>query len=573
MATQTTNIGLTKDDPNENYNIEKINANLDIIDQAMGNRVEKVDGKGLSTNDYTTEEKEKLAGAASQSSVDTVTTQLSSIKYLQNTGTANAIAINKLGFTLITGNYVEWQQTAANTGAVTINATETGVKSLRGADGTVLGSGDLEPGFYRGIYDATNDFFVLAPRGEGAKINALIAEYQIEAGNTINAGDLVEFINNKANPVSRKIEERVIGKNLIAMTSQVNAVTIDDTRVLVTYLGSSSYLYALVLIVSETSITKGGILTCDTAAGIATVGLTLISTNKAILAFDSSVGGGQGMVLTVNTTTNAVTKGSTIQITGGRMYELVITKVTTDKALVVYRDGLNSNYTTSLILAASGTTLGAWYTLVIEAVASTPGDVILFNTNKLLLMYQTKAVVLTVNTVSNTISKGTAYTITGVTAIKPQFCSLVAISATKVLLLVCNSQNGYYTTALLLAISGNVITPQTTLVVAATSFNNGAVLSSVLMDIDKVLITHSNSNVLAVLSIGDTTVTKDLETSLLTTPHWGKLAAIATNRTIAVYKQTNDTLEASYIEYSKRAHGLALQNGTSSQIKKFYDWR
>lgn len=45
----------------------EIENNRDIVElltAAVGNKVDKVDGKGLSTNDYTTEEKEKLAGIA-----------------------------------------------------------------------------------------------------------------------------------------------------------------------------------------------------------------------------------------------------------------------------------------------------------------------------------------------------------------------------------------------------------------------------------------------------------------------------------------------------------------------------
>lgn len=62
MATQTTNLNLTKQAENEYYDINIINENLDKIDQADGENVKKVAGKGLSTEDYTTEEKTKLAG-------------------------------------------------------------------------------------------------------------------------------------------------------------------------------------------------------------------------------------------------------------------------------------------------------------------------------------------------------------------------------------------------------------------------------------------------------------------------------------------------------------------------------
>ena len=62
MATLTTNYNLVKPDYEENADIAVMNSNMDIIDAALGDKVEKVVGKDLSSNDYTTEEKNKLAG-------------------------------------------------------------------------------------------------------------------------------------------------------------------------------------------------------------------------------------------------------------------------------------------------------------------------------------------------------------------------------------------------------------------------------------------------------------------------------------------------------------------------------
>jgi hypothetical protein len=66
MASKTTNYNLTKPAAEDFYNIDVFNANADIIDTELkkvnNNKVDKISGKGLSTNDYTTEEKAKLAG-------------------------------------------------------------------------------------------------------------------------------------------------------------------------------------------------------------------------------------------------------------------------------------------------------------------------------------------------------------------------------------------------------------------------------------------------------------------------------------------------------------------------------
>lgn len=48
-----------------------------VVNTALGNKVDKVSGKGLSTNDYTTDEKNKLAGIATGANKTTVDTALS----------------------------------------------------------------------------------------------------------------------------------------------------------------------------------------------------------------------------------------------------------------------------------------------------------------------------------------------------------------------------------------------------------------------------------------------------------------------------------------------------------------
>ncbi|WP_339207347.1 pyocin knob domain-containing protein [Paenibacillus sp. FSL K6-3182] len=62
---QTTgNLGLKKPEGTDVVDIADLNGNADILDTAVSNKVDKVAGKQLSTEDYTTAEKTKLAGIA-----------------------------------------------------------------------------------------------------------------------------------------------------------------------------------------------------------------------------------------------------------------------------------------------------------------------------------------------------------------------------------------------------------------------------------------------------------------------------------------------------------------------------
>ena len=57
----TANYNLRKPESADYYNVEDHNANMDAIDEALNEKVQKIDGKGLSTEDFTSAEKTKLA--------------------------------------------------------------------------------------------------------------------------------------------------------------------------------------------------------------------------------------------------------------------------------------------------------------------------------------------------------------------------------------------------------------------------------------------------------------------------------------------------------------------------------
>lgn len=62
MATYTDNLNLIKPAQGENYNVDVANTNNEVIDNAIGNKQDKVKGKGLSSCDFTLEYKRKIDG-------------------------------------------------------------------------------------------------------------------------------------------------------------------------------------------------------------------------------------------------------------------------------------------------------------------------------------------------------------------------------------------------------------------------------------------------------------------------------------------------------------------------------
>ena len=60
MAEYTENLNLILPKKSENYDVETANTNNKILDTKVSNKVDKIVGKGLSTNDFTDNYKKKI---------------------------------------------------------------------------------------------------------------------------------------------------------------------------------------------------------------------------------------------------------------------------------------------------------------------------------------------------------------------------------------------------------------------------------------------------------------------------------------------------------------------------------
>ncbi|OME07514.1 hypothetical protein BSK60_31015, partial [Paenibacillus odorifer] len=152
MSSNTPNLNLLKVNPvtdgNDTFNIDTmLNDNWDKIDTTVGNKVDKVSGKQLSTNDYTTAEKTKLSGVATGANNYTHPTGDGN-QHVPATGTSNNGKVLKAGTTAgsiswgnVNGSEVVEDAThrfATDTEKVTWNAKETTTGSQTKADAAVL---------------------------------------------------------------------------------------------------------------------------------------------------------------------------------------------------------------------------------------------------------------------------------------------------------------------------------------------------------------------------------------------------------------------------------------------------
>ena len=73
---------------------------IDVLNESIGNKVDKVSGKGLSTNDYTTSDKNKLSSIEQGAQVNTITGIKGNAESTYRTGDVNLTPAN-LGITVV----------------------------------------------------------------------------------------------------------------------------------------------------------------------------------------------------------------------------------------------------------------------------------------------------------------------------------------------------------------------------------------------------------------------------------------------------------------------------------------
>lgn len=238
MSTNTTNYNLKKPGVDDFYNVADQNGNMEIIDIALGNKVEKIVGKGLSTNDYTTLEKDNLTdltdgtdtslhthatsgitgfaeavrgmvltglSTATNAVITAADTVLSALGKLQKqitdhktdytlqvpyggttTGTANTYVLATPTITALSaGMAVSVKFNLDSTAASTLNWCALGAKPIKKANGTSV-TNLKATGIYTLRYDGTN--FIL--QGEGASGDATASDLISGKTATVDAGEI-----------------------------------------------------------------------------------------------------------------------------------------------------------------------------------------------------------------------------------------------------------------------------------------------------------------------------------------------------------------------------------------------
>lgn len=203
--------------------------------------------------------------------------------------------------------------------------------------------------------------------GSGLNINGIIEDYYVYAGENVNAGDFVEFVNGVAGTENNGSNS---AKQIFAtgskFTSYVKATYLGDNKVFLALRYSGDYyVYGLVLVVDGATITQGSAL----SLGLSTIyqfAVDRLSNNKVFVACGGKSGNNLvGMICTIDGTT--ITKGTTVTINSSSYTadKMSVKTLSEDKVFVAHSIDSSLRLYAN-ICTVSGTTITAGTSIAID---------------------------------------------------------------------------------------------------------------------------------------------------------------------------------------------------------------
>lgn len=221
---------------------------------------------------------------------------------------------------------------------------------------------------------------LVKPSSKGMTINGIINSYTVQAGNNINAGDFVDFINGQV--ASHKMysspKQSFIGNNYNNSTYAVSPITackINSTQVLIGFIMNNT-AYVEVCTFNGSAISMGGLVSVTAlgAQDLNYVKLKLVNSTTAIIFVQNSGQTNSYFIynLTGSITISSYTNAESRSLSG---YYLE-TYVNNNQAVIVYTAG-NYIYARAGTIGGTGTALTiTWGTEVLLAtVGSTALDI------------------------------------------------------------------------------------------------------------------------------------------------------------------------------------------------------
>ena len=180
------------------------------------------------------------------------------------------------------------------------------------------------------------------------EINGIIENYKVEAGQNVNIGDFVTFINRTATGTDTKI---TTGSNTGAAMS---AIKLSENKVFIAHTGEDrKELYGVVCTIDGTTITVGTDTQISSESYITIINGVALLENKVFIAFLNAAYV-YGIVCTIDE--DNITAGTKLTITTGAYENLSVTMLSSTSVAIIYSEG--SAYSLSAVaVTITGTTI------------------------------------------------------------------------------------------------------------------------------------------------------------------------------------------------------------------------
>lgn len=409
--------------------------------------------------------------------------------------------------------------------------------------------------------------------GSGLDINGIIEDYYVYAGEKVNAGDFVEFINGVADKVDCGESSPVYPSAVQNMGERPRAVTLDDNRVLVLHrYGSNAYLYGMVCTIEGASIVLGADTAIEEVKGAGSYISPIVLPNGLVLVLNGYSSANfklRGVLISINGTTISLV--TTTQIYGGSYcYNHSPVLISDNKVFVAFSTG-SSEYLYGIVLTVTQTSISAGTALElnnasgsgshISAEVLDNGDVFIAHSYSALQLY------CTICGIEGTVVTKKTYTLLSTATYASSSLSTTKLKNGDIFIAHCYGTD-YHLYGMVCKVNGTTVTKGTDTVISTvsdTARNGENKLCSILLDNGDVFIAHNHNGTSGtcylygvVCSVNDTTITvhEDVQLSAMRFSGWYNSATKLKNGNIFIAHSYNQ----SYMYLSTQLFGVDEAN-------------
>ncbi len=172
-------------------------------------------------------------------------------------------------------------------------------------------------------------------------------------------------------------------------TQEVSVAMLTSTKAIVCYrdVGNSSFGTACILDISNSTITSGTPQVFESAITYF-ISVAMLTSTKAIVCYQDAGNSYFGTACILDISNSTITSGTPQVFKSSKTQEVSVAMLTSTKAIVCYRDAVNSSFGTACILDVSGTTITHGTPQVFESSTTQEVSVAMLTSTKAIVCYR-----------------------------------------------------------------------------------------------------------------------------------------------------------------------------------------